>query len=314
MHIPAHEVEHRRDVLDTADGHQIHVQSWLPSQDLAAVIQVLHGLGEHADRYARFAAMASRRGYALYVHDHRGHGRRTPHAGHLSDHAGWQYLVDDAHRVTQLICERHSHRNIVLLGHSMGSYVAQSYAMRHGDECCGLILSASTWPSRAQLLPARVLARIETWRLGRRGNSALLDQLGFGNFNRKFEPARSAFDWLSRDTQEVDQYISDPLCGGPYSCGLWQDVLDGLWQISSDSAIKSIPATLPILITGGSEDPVGGEKGMSKLAARYARCGHQHLKLKLYAGGRHEMLNEINRDDVSRDWLDWIDATTGSER
>jgi alpha-beta hydrolase superfamily lysophospholipase len=91
-------------------------------------------------------------------------------------------------------------------------------------------------------------------------------------------------------------------------------LLGGLWQISGDSAIKSIPATLPILITGGSEDPVGGEKGMSKLAARYARCGHQHLKLKLYAGGRHEMLNEINRDDVSRDWLDWIDATTGSER
>ena len=308
------DAEPRREVLKAADEHEIHVQSWLPSRDVTAVIQVLHGLGEHADRYARFAATATHRGYALYVHDHRGHGSRAAQAGYFSDHSGWQCLVEDARRVNLLIRRRHADRVIVLLGHSMGSFLAQTYAMRHGGELSGLILSASTWPSRLQLIPARMLAQLETWRRGRRGTSALLDKLGFGNYNKSFEPARTGFDWLSRDAQEVDKYIADPRCGGPYTCGLWQDLLDGLLELSNEKSLAAIPATLPIMITGGSTDPIGGDTGMSQLAAHYGEAGHQHIKVKIYSGGRHEMLNEINRDQVSRDWLDWIGATICNER
>jgi alpha-beta hydrolase superfamily lysophospholipase len=183
--------------------------------------------------------------------------------------------------------------------------------MHYGSRLSGLILSASTWPLKAKLLPALLLAHIETCRRGVRGNSAILDQLGFGNFNKQFAPARTALDWLSRDADEVDKYVADPLCGGPYSCGLWADLIGGLLQISSDNELLRIPASLPILITGGQSDPVGGDKGMTRLAMHYAQTSHQRLKVKIYAGARHEMLNEVNRHAVTADWLDWIGATTG---
>jgi len=194
----------------------------------------------------------------------------------------------------------------------MGSYVAQTFAIQCGSRLSGLILSASTWQSRFQLVPAKLLARIEALRLGNRGKSALLNKIGFGNFNKPFKPARTELDWLSRDEAEVDKYVSDPLCGGPYSCGLWLGLLSGLFDLASDKAISRIPSDLPILISGGESDPVGGDRGMTRLAMHYAQTSHQRIKVKIYAEGRHEMLNETNRDDVTSDWLDWVTVTTGS--
>jgi alpha-beta hydrolase superfamily lysophospholipase len=182
--------------------------------------------------------------------------------------------------------------------------------MHYGPRLSGLILSASTWPSKLRLVAALVLAHVETWRLGIRGKSALLDQLGFDNFNKPFAPARTEVDWLSRDEAEVDKYVADSLCGGPYSCRLWLDLIGGLFYIASDHALSRVPFDLPILITGGASDPVGGEKGMARLAMHYAQTSHQRIKLKIYAEGRHEMLNDINRDEVTNDWLSWIAATT----
>jgi alpha-beta hydrolase superfamily lysophospholipase len=119
-------------------------------------------------------------------------------------------------------------------------------------------------------------------------------------------------DWLSRDEAEVDLYLADPLCGGPFTCGLWLDFMAGLHELASDHALARIPADLPILISGGSADPVGGEKGMTRLAMQYMQTLHQRVKLKIYPEGRHEMLNEVNRDEVTADWLDWIDQVAGS--
>jgi alpha-beta hydrolase superfamily lysophospholipase len=196
----------------------------------------------------------------------------------------------------------------------MGSYIAQSYLIEHTPDIASLILSASTWPPRAALTLGAALARIEVWRLGPHQSSALLDRLGFGNFNKAFHPARTAFDWLSRDEAEVDTYIADPFCGGPYMAALWSDLMTGLRGIASDKALQRIASDLPILITGGEDDPVGGDKGMGQLAMHYAQTGHNRLKVKIYPQGRHEMLNDIVRDEVTRDWLDWILATSRSAR
>ena len=305
---------HRHEMLAVADGHNIHAQLWLPEAQTSCVIQVFHGLGEHSDRYARFAAIAVERGFAVCIHDHRGHGKNSEEPGHFADAGGWQKVVSDAEVVNEYVRQEFAGIPIVLLGHSMGSFIAQTFAMHYGPRLSGLILSASSWPSRLQLAPARVLARIEALRLGIRGKSALLYKLGFGNFNKPFEPARTEQDWLSRDDTEVDSYVSDPLCGGPYSCGLWLDLLGGLFELASDNAISRIPLDLPILISGGEQDPVGGDKGMTNLAMHYAQTSHQRLKVKIYAEGRHEMLNGINRDDVTADWLDWVAVTTNSGR
>jgi alpha-beta hydrolase superfamily lysophospholipase len=306
------ELRHERQILTAPDGHEIHMHMWSPEVAAARVIQVLHGLGEHAARYERFAHAAASRGYAVCVHDHRGHGPHTEELGHFADDSGWHLLVADALLVQDYSRERFADAPLVLLGHSMGSYIAQSFAMLYGDRLSALILSASTWPSRLQLLPALAIAHIEAWRLGIRGKSALLDKLGFGNFNKRFAPARTEMDWLSRDAAEVDKYVADPLCGGPYSCRLWLDLLRGLIDISSDNALARVPVGLPLLITGGECDPVGGDRGMTHLMMHYAQTGHQRISVKIFPDGRHEMLNESNRDEVTTNWLDWIAANTRS--
>lgn len=299
-------LHHEEQRLSAADGHEMRALSWCPDGDASCVVQILHGLGEYSDRYGRFAEAATARGIAVVAHDHRGHGPGAATPGHFANSGGWIKVANDVETVHSAIREQFDDAPIVMLGHSMGSYIAQYFAMHYGARLAGLILSASTWPSRVQLFPARVLAHIEKLRLGAGSSSELLYSLGFGNFNNRFKPARTAHDWLSRDEAEVDKYVADQLCGGPYSCALWLDLIGGLIEISSDHALSRIPSDLPILITGGSLDPVGGENGMGRLALHYAQTLHQHLTVKIYDGGRHEMLNEVNRDEVTADWLDWI--------
>ena len=294
--------------LPTPDQHTIYGTLWRPEGSVSGVIQIFHGLGEHHRRYERFAALAAARGLAVVAHDHRGHGPKAEDLGHFADKGGWQLLTDDGLLVNNMIGDRYSGVPIVLLGHSMGSYVAQHFSMQHDYRLTALILSASTWPMKSKLFPGQLIAKIEALRLGVRGKSRLLDKLGFGDFNKPFLPARTELDWLSRDNAEVDAYINDPLCGGPYSCGLWLAVLGGLRTIASDHALKRIRSELPILLTGGSDDPVGGQKGITDLAMHYARSGHNNLLAKIYPTGRHEMFNEINRDEFSADVLDWVDA------
>jgi len=293
--------------LTTPDKHVIRGTHWLPPGNVVGAIQIFHGLGEHHSRYARFAGLATARGFAVVAHDHRGHGADADELGHFADHGGWQLLTDDGLLVNDMIGDRFPGLPIVLLGHSMGSYIAQYFSMRHGYRLTALVLSASTWPEKAKLLPGRIIARIESWRHGIRGKSALLDKLGFGDFNKPFAPARTDLDWLSRDAAEVDAYVSDPLCGGPYSCGLWIDLLGGLKSIASDRELRRIRADLPILFTGGSDDPVGGQQGITKLAMHYTKSGHTCLSTKIYADGRHEMFNEENRGEFSDDLLGWIE-------
>jgi alpha-beta hydrolase superfamily lysophospholipase len=305
-------VHHSQQVLRAADGHDIHTQVWRPDGDCQCVIQIVHGLGEYAARYARFAEAAAAAGHAVVAHDQRGHGRHAEQLGYIAAKSGWQELIDDTERVNEFIRDEFESTPIILLGHSMGSYIAQNFAMYHAPRINGLILSASTWPSRLRVLTGLLVAHVESWRLGPHKNSGLLHYLGFSSFNGPFKPARTDLDWLSRDETEVDAYIADPLCGGPYSCSLWLELARGLLRISSDHELLRIPSDLPILITGGEKDPVGGEKGMGKLALRYAQTSHQRLKVKIYEDGRHEMLNDVNRDVVTKDWLNWIATTTRS--
>jgi alpha-beta hydrolase superfamily lysophospholipase len=293
--------------LDGSGGHRIRSFFMAPKVAQVGAIQILHGLGEHAARYERFARQASQRGFSVIVHDHRGHGEQRLHAGYFGGPGSWQDVLDDASLVMRYVRDRLPNAPLALLGHSMGSFLAQHVAMQHGAQLSALLLSGSNRPSPALSTAAWLLARAECLRLGERSHSPLLDKLGFGNFNRSFEPARSELDWLSRDADEVDRYIADPLCGGPYTAGLWRELTSALRDLGNDTRLQEIPADLPILITGGAADPVGGEKGLAELARHYERSGHAQVSLKIYAGGRHEMLNEINRDEVTADWLGWFE-------
>ncbi len=297
--------------LKAADGHEIPVYLWTPDSAPRGVVQVFHGLGEHAGRYARFAGAARDRGLVVWAHDHRGHGPATAEYGFFAERDGWGAVVTDGHTVAAALRDEYPGAPRALLGHSMGSFIAQAYAARYGQELAALVLSGSALPARAQVVPGRWLARAIALFRGRRAQSALLDTMGFGAFNKPFEPARTEFDWLSRDPDEVDKYVTDELCGGPYTTGLWIDFLGGLAQVGRHDSIRRIPSELPILITGGSDDPVGGARGMARLSDVYRRCGHERAETRVYAGGRHEMLNETNRDEFTKDVLDWIDEQLG---
>jgi alpha-beta hydrolase superfamily lysophospholipase len=311
-------LDRRRSALTAADGHVIHVTRWLPASGGSAsvVVQVLHGLGEHSRRYQRFAAACCRRGFAVIAHDHRGHGLHcgATNLGHFADSKGWDAVVEDAIAVQRFACRTWPGTPIVLLGHSMGSYIAQSVMAREPDLIKALILSASTFTPRLQLRLARLLARLAVRLFGGREKSPLLNRLGFGDFNRRFAPNRTTFDWLSRDSAEVDRYIADPFCGFALSNLLWQDLTGGLLEITSLRTLRRVPSTLPILITGGERDPVGGKRGQIRLASAYRRTGHTDVTLMLYPGGRHEMLNETNREEFTRDVLEWIDRAVSSRR
>ncbi len=296
-------------VLRSLDDHEIHVHLWKPAESCKGVIQIFHGLGEYAERYERFASVATAQGFAVCAHDHRGHGGHDELQGHFNDDNGWNLLITDALLVLNHALEQCSEEQVILVGHSMGSYIAQSFAMRYPRAIAALVLSASTWPSRFQLRAGMLLACAELWRRGAREHSPLLDKLGFGDFNKPFAPHRTEYDWISRDDAEVDKYIASPLCGGPYTTGLWRDLLSGLLEISHSNALQKIAADTPIRIVGGQMDPVGGEVGMRKLEEQYLRTGHSRVSSKIYAGGRHEMFNETNRDEFTADLLQWISTS-----
>jgi len=295
--------------LTANDRSRLYVNQWMPDGPAKAVVMLSHGMAEHSGRYARLAEALCDAGYGLYALDQRGHGR-TADEGTLGLYAetdGWNKVVGDLASLNQHIGQQQPGLPIILLGHSMGSYIAQAYLLHHSASLHGAILSGSNFQPVALYRAARVIARIERLRQGLRGRSALIEFLSFGSFNKAFKPNRTAFDWLSRDPDEVDKYINDPLCGFRCTNQLWIDLLGGLQQISKASNLAQIDPGLPILVMGGECDPVSEGKRLNSLADALRDAGCQHLQLAVYPQARHEVFNETNRDAVTADVLAWLD-------
>ncbi len=296
--------------LSSEDNAAIAVYEW-PTAKPRAVVQILHGLAEHAARYDRVAQQLNQAGYSVVAHDHRGHGPLASAAkrlGQFADASGWDWIVKDTVRVNAHARERDPSLPIVMLGHSMGSFVAQSTIGRFPELADALALSGSNLTAALELRAGRAVAQFERWRQGASGQSRLLSALSFGGYSRRFKPKRTDFDWLSRDAAEVDHYVNDPLCGFDASNQLWVDLLGGLLEITSADFFAQFRQDLPLLILGGSEDPVGGEKGLTRLAKAYQRAG-VNPELVIYPQGRHEMLNEINAAQVLAELLTWLETS-----
>ncbi|MCD5991918.1 lysophospholipase [Pseudomonas sp. CDFA 553] len=309
-------MKHQPFWLDASDRSRLYVNVWLPEVEPKAVVMLSHGMAEHSGRYARLGMALGEAGYALYAHDQRGHGKTADQGmlGHYADEQGWAKVVGDLASVTQTIGQRHPDVPVFLLGHSMGSYIAQAYLQHHGAALQGAILSGSNFQPVALYRGARVIARLERFRQGNTGRSRLIEWLSFGSFNNAFKPARICFDWLSRDPDEVDKYALDPMCGFRCTNQLWLDMLAGLQQISKRSNLAQIDPGLPLLVIGGECDPVSDGKRLKDLADALVAAGHQMLQLKIYPQARHELLNETNRDEVTRDLIDWLEQAMHQPR
>ncbi|UCJ16255.1 alpha/beta hydrolase [Pseudomonas sp. MM211] len=302
-------MQHRSFWLDSSDGVPLYVNHWRAEREPKAVLMIAHGMAEHSGRYARFAEALVAVGFEVYAADQRGHGQTAQHGqlGYFADRNGWSHVVGDLSTLNHHIRQQCPQTPIFLFGHSMGSYIATAYLMHHSSSVQGAILSGSNYQRVAIYRAATLIARVERWRQGATGRSALIDWLSFGAFNKAFKPARTPFDWLSRDSAEVDRYIADPLCGFRCTNQLWLDLLEGLQQITPTACLKQIAPQLPILIIGGDHDPVSQGQRLQHLADALNRSGHNRTTLKRYPQARHELLNELNRDEVTRDLIDWLE-------
>ncbi|MBK5240434.1 alpha/beta hydrolase [Clostridium sp.] len=290
---------------------EIFVYRWLPNVEVQVkgIVQIAHGMAETAARYQGFARALTNDGFIVYANDHRGHGKTAGTIEKLGELGkdGFNSMVENMHGLNKIIKEENPNLPILLFGHSMGSFLTQRYICLYGSELKGAILSGSCGKQGVIIDIARLIAKGEIRKIGRSGKSNKLDKLSFGSYNNSFKPNRTAFDWLSRDNKEVDKYINDPFCGTVFTAGFFYDFLGGIKSIADNTQITKVPKGLPIYIISGEKDPVGKNgKGVLKLFNTYKEHGIVDLTYKLYKDGRHEILNEINKEEVILDIIKWL--------
>jgi alpha-beta hydrolase superfamily lysophospholipase len=297
--------------VEGTGGQRIHVYRWLPGGRPKAVVQIAHGAAEHARRYRRVAGVLTAAGYAVYANDHRGHGETAAQFGHygVAGPGGWDLVVSDARRLTEHIRSRHPELPVVLFGHSMGGMIAQDYLQRFGADLVGAVLSGA--PGRELPIVPEILPMLEA-ELATAGRDAPSEAFVamFAGFNEPFAgPDATGLEWLSRDSTEVRAYVEDPWCGQPLSNGFVHDMLLGARSMWAPENERRAAVGVPLLVFAGDQDPVAefGE-GVRDLVARYERLGVGPITVRLYPQGRHEMLNEINRDQVHADLVAWLDG------
>ncbi|MCD9623841.1 alpha/beta fold hydrolase [Rhabdothermincola salaria] len=277
--------------VPSSDG-EVVVHVWLPSGDARGVVVVAHGMGEHAGRYARLAGALTAAGWAVYAPDHRGHGLTAGAPEALGDLGarGWDGLVDDLGRIVAFAAGRHPGLSVVLLGHSMGSFAAQQYVLDHADRLAALVLSGTTAVDQiAGALDPDQPADLTA-------------------FNAPFEPARTDYDWLSRDTAEVDAYLADDRCGFGLDGPSTASMVAAAPRLGDQAEIDAVPDGFPILVVSGRDDPLAFGGALVELVADRYRAAGADVTLSVHEGARHEIFNEINRDEITSEVVAWLDA------
>lgn len=295
--------------LPGAEGYQIPIYAWLPDEPPVCILHIAHGMAEYAERYEPIAAILVQHKIAVYAHDQRAHGNSVATISDLGLRAdNWFYKqVDDISIIMQHHKTNWPQQKIFLLGHSMGSFISQRFFQLHGNTIDGLILSATNGKKDPLMSMGISLAWIQMKIFGSSYRSKLIDKLSFGKFNDAFKPNRTAFDWLSRDTKQVDTYINDPQCGFVCSAQFFYYFFKGINDAFNNKNVKSIPTHIPVYAFAGDKDPVGlSGKGFLQLISNWKTAGVKDISYKLYPGGRHEMMNEINRQEVVNDLLHWF--------
>jgi alpha-beta hydrolase superfamily lysophospholipase len=295
------------------DGTEIFYYIWEPDEnvEIKAIVQIAHGMGEHAARYREFAEKLTLAGYTVFANDHEGHGKtaRSKEDLGLIKENGFFRMVQTIRELTNRMKESHPNLPIFLIGHSMGSHLAQQYISNFGSELQGVILSGTGFNRGLLAKLGLHLARHEVKKRGFNARSQFMSNLVFGQFNRAFKPNRTTLDWLSRDETVVDRQMNDPYCGMSFNAGFWRELLQGVESTQSRMTMQHIPKTLPIYLFSGDRDPLGQfGKGIRRLAATYQSLGIQDVTFQLYSGGRHEMINELNRNEVIKDTIHWLDT------
>jgi len=295
----------------SADGKtQIHAVEWLPDGEVRAVLQIAHGVSEYILRYEPFATYLTERGFAVAGHDHLGHGSSMAPDGkpmYFGPKGSWDWVVQDMETRRVLAKQQFPDLPYFLLGHSMGSFLTRTYLIRHPGKVDGAIVMGTGQMIAPLVAGGKLVAAVESRRVGESNGSPLVQQLAFGTYNKIFAPNRTGFDWLSVNTENVDRYIADPLCGGNPSIGLFREMLGGISFIGKPEHLKQMDLTTPILLISGAMDPVGDcGKGVKRVYVLFQKAGVRDVTLKLYPELRHEILCETECETVFEDVYQWL--------
>ncbi|NCB62549.1 MAG: alpha/beta fold hydrolase [Clostridia bacterium] len=295
----------------SSDGvHAVHAVEWLPESEPKAVVQLVHGISEYIVRYDDFARFLAEHGYAVVGNDHLGHGltaKSREEYGYLAPRGGWRHLLNDVRALRVMEGDKLPGLPYFILGHSMGSFLTRTYLITWPGDVDGAILSGTGQESAPLVLFGRALSGLLClFGQGRKVNK-LLTKLSLGAYNTRFAPNRTGSDWISRDTAAVDAYVRDPLCRFVPTVGMFHDMMGGLRFIASKGNLRQMDSSTPIYFFSGDADPVGANgKGVNKVVRWFRGAGVRDITVKLYPGGRHEMLNETNRGEVYEDVLNWL--------
>lgn len=300
------------------DGVEIQAYKWIKEDiDIKGIVQIAHGMAEHALRYEPFCNFLTANGYIVYANDHRGHGQTYKHKsdrGHLANKNGFELATKDLFILSELIRKEHKELPLFLLGHSFGSFLVRRYVQVFDNQISGILISGTGGDPKLLGKIGLAIARLSKKIKGPKKENPLMDMLIFGSYNKRITPKRTNFDFLTRDERVVDQYIRDENCGFICTTSFYVDLLEGLLKIHEPAEIKKTPKKLPIFIFSGDEDPVGDYgKGVQFVYEQLLQHECEQVSIKLYEGGRHEMLNEINKEEVYTDVLNWLDTIVKGE-
>lgn len=292
-------------------NNEIRARICVPEGKPKGVVQIAHGIAEHIERYDDFMCFLAEHGYVAVGNDHLGHGQsaaRLDELGIFAEDNGWDYVVRDMDLLRDRVREEYHDIPYIFFGHSMGSFLTRTYIIQHPDKYDAAILSGTGQQSPALISAGFFAANMTVKLKGARGSGQMLNDMAFGSYCKKIVEPRTPFDWLSRVPEEVDKYIADPKCGFVCKCSLYRDMMGGLKFLTKQSNIDKMNKDAPIYFMSGAEDPVGDYgAGVEKAYKAFCRAGLHDVTIRLYPEGRHEMLNEENRDEVKQDILRWLD-------
>lgn len=288
---------------------QIHCCRWMPESAPKAVLQIVHGIAEFIERYDEFAQYLNSLGIAVVAEDHMGHGQSINNGGVQGYfHGGWFAAVQDSYTLLEKTKAELPGIPYVLFGHSMGSFMARTMLAKYPDSgISAAVICGTGWQPRAMMPVVIGLCEAICKKVGEENPSETLQNVVFGSYNKRVEHPRTPFDWLSRDAKNVDAYIAHPLCGFTASCGLLRDMLKGIRYVEQKKNLQAMDQKLPVLFIAGGDDPVGSYgSGVETAAAEFKKAGMADVTVRIFPLARHEILNEINREEVFRTVSDWL--------
>jgi len=302
--------------IKTEDNVNVFIYSWAPDEGVSikGAVQIFHGMAEHAARYQDFAAYLVRKGYAVFANDHRGHGKTAgalQYTGYISGNNSWKSILADTKLLNEHIHKTLPNIPVFVHGHSMGSFYVRAFLEIFPGNISGVVLSGTAWHPALLVNFGLMVAKIQSVVSGEKNKSKLLDNLSFGAFNKKFRPCVTPFDWLSRDVEVCRKYTADDYCGWVASSSFFRELFRLLKFIHSPALYQETDKKIPVLILSGEDDPVGGfSQGPRKMYEFLRQKGFTNVKLLLYPQGRHEMHNELNRQEVYKNVAGWLLANS----